>query len=81
MLEVPRILVSVSFQSNDVNGAQYSELLFCNNNKQQKQYTCIAAYHTADHSVLRVKYSQMPNVAIINGISHNYIKPIASFSY
>ena len=34
MLEVLRILVSVSFQSNDVNGAQYSKLLFCNNNKQ-----------------------------------------------
>ena len=32
ILEVPRILVSVSFQSNDVSGAQYSELLFCNNN-------------------------------------------------
>ena len=36
ILEVPRILVSVSFQSNDVSGAQYSELLFC---KKQQQST------------------------------------------
>ena len=29
ILEVPKMLMSVSFQSNDVSGAQYSELLFC----------------------------------------------------
>ena len=30
MLEVPRRLGSVSFQSKEVRGAQYSEFLFCN---------------------------------------------------
>ena len=29
ILEVPKILMSVSFQPNDVSGAQYSELLSC----------------------------------------------------
>lgn len=30
ILEVPNKLASTSFQSNDVNGAQKSEFLFCN---------------------------------------------------
>ena len=48
MLEVLRILVSVSFQSNDVNGAQYPELLFCvnNNNSNNKQEYRIIEYLT-----------------------------------
>lgn len=29
MLDVPSLLGSVSFQSNDVKGAQYSLFLFC----------------------------------------------------
>ena len=41
MLEVPRILVSVSFQSNDVSGAQYSELLFYYNTMNDDTRICV----------------------------------------
>ncbi len=66
MLDVPIIVGSVSFQSNDVNGAQYSLPLFCDDSSEHGRRKIkpwphpVARHHEPKHaSISRVKHVKM----------------------